>query len=210
MVNIQKAYFGLQCFWGAESTFAMLSGVLKTRVGYGGGSTPAPNYRNIGDHTEITEVVFDEEVTSYSALVDWFWDHCDPTKEYKKQYKSAILYVNAEQKKVAEDSLKKMQEKYGNIKLDTYVQELDQFFQAEDYHQKYWLRRNKEILNKLNLSDEDVVTSMLAAKVNAFLAGFKDFDLLQLLAARNNLDEDVVKAIEAIAISGGDTSACHI
>uniref|UniRef100_A0A8R1TKB9 peptide-methionine (S)-S-oxide reductase n=1 Tax=Onchocerca volvulus TaxID=6282 RepID=A0A8R1TKB9_ONCVO len=210
MANLQKAYLGMQCFWGAESTFAKLDGVLATRVGYAGGTTQAPNYRNIGDHTEITEVQFDEKIISYDKILDYFWEHHDPTIEYKKQYKSAILYVDDQQKETAKKSLKKLQvEKYGNRKLDTYVQKLIRFYQAEDYHQKYWLRCQTAIFKKLNLNNEEVVSSLLATKVNAFLAGYKNFDVLKQLADQYRLDDDVIKLIESIAITGGYGSVCH-
>ncbi|EJW87342.1 peptide methionine sulfoxide reductase [Wuchereria bancrofti] len=209
MTNLQKAYLGMQCFWGAESTFAKLDGVLATRVGYAGGTTAVPNYRNIGDHTEVTEVQFDENIISYNEVLDCFWRNHNPTKEYKKQYKSAILYVNDQQKEIVKQSLKKIQEKYNNRKLDTYVQKLVQFYQAEDYHQKYWLRCQTAIFKKLNLNNEEVVSSLLAAKVNAFLAGYTNFDLLKQLANQYQLDNDVTKLIESIALTGGDTSACH-
>uniref|UniRef100_A0A915Q0Z2 peptide-methionine (S)-S-oxide reductase n=1 Tax=Setaria digitata TaxID=48799 RepID=A0A915Q0Z2_9BILA len=210
MSKLQKAYLGMQCFWGAESTFAKLDGVLMTRVGYAGGTTEAPNYRNIGDHTEITEIQFDETVTSFNDILDCFWEHHDPTIKYKKQYKSAILYVDDQQKEIVRESLERAQKKYGNKKLDTYVQKLVQFYQAEDYHQKYWLRCQTAIFAKLNLSDQEMVSSRLATKVNAFLAGYKNFDVLKQLADEYRLDENVTKLIESIAIKGGDTSACHM
>ncbi|VDK70085.1 unnamed protein product [Litomosoides sigmodontis] len=209
MANLQKAYLGMQCFWGAESTFAKLDGVLATRVGYAGGTTLLPNYRNIGDHTEITEVQFDEKIISYDKILDCFWANHDPTTMYKKQYQSAILYINDQQKETAQESLKKLQQKYGDRKLVTYIKKLVRFYQAEDYHQKYWLRCQTAILNKLNLSDEEVVSSPLAAKVNAFMAGYKNFDVLKHLADKYQLDDDVTKLIENIALTGGDTSACH-
>uniref|UniRef100_A0A0R3RS23 peptide-methionine (S)-S-oxide reductase n=1 Tax=Elaeophora elaphi TaxID=1147741 RepID=A0A0R3RS23_9BILA len=210
MSNLQRAYLGMQCFWGAESTFAKLDGVLATRVGYAGGTTMSPDYDNIGDHTEITEVQFDEKIISYDQILNYFWRNHDPTRVHKKQYKSAILYINDQQKEAAKQSLKKLQEKYGNRKIDTYVQKLVQFYQAEDYHQKYWLRCQTAIFEKLNLNDEEMVSSLLAAKVNAFLAGYKNFDLLKQLAVKYQLDDDVTKLIESIAVTGGDTSACHV
>ncbi|KAL3994031.1 Peptide methionine sulfoxide reductase family protein [Acanthocheilonema viteae] len=199
----------MQCFWGAESTFAKLDGVLATRVGYAGGTTVLPNYRSIGDHTETTEIQFDEKIISYDKILDCFWENHDPTEVYKKQYKSAILYVNDQQKDIAQQSVKKIQEKYGNKKLDTYVQKLVRFYQAEDYHQKYWLRCQTAIFKKLNLSDEEMVTSLLATKVNAFLAGYKNFDVLKQLADKYRLDDDVIKLIESIAMAGGVAGACH-
>ncbi|VDK55341.1 unnamed protein product [Gongylonema pulchrum] len=159
---------------------------------------------------EVTEIQFDEKVVNYERLLDWFWENHNPTRRHKKQYQSAILYVDNQQKAVAEESLKKTQQKYSGKKLDTYIEKLDCFYQAEDYHQKYWLRCQTAIFNKLHLSDEEVVSSTLAAKVNAFLAGYKNFEVLKQLALDYGLDEDVVKLIESIARTGGDTSACHV
>ncbi|KHN82475.1 Peptide methionine sulfoxide reductase [Toxocara canis] len=209
MTGYRRAYVGMQCFWGVESSFAKIDGVMRTRVGYAGGTTQSPTYKNIGDHTEITEVQFDEKVVSYERLLDWFWEHHNPTERHKKQYQSAILYIDDEQKRIAEQSLKHIQEKYGNQKVETYVKKLDQFYQAEDYHQKYWLRCQSAVLSKLNLNDQQVVESTLAAKVNAFLAGYDNFDVLKNLAAQHHLSDDVTKLIEEIARSGGDPRACH-
>ncbi|VDM42058.1 unnamed protein product [Toxocara canis] len=203
MTGYRRAYVGMQCFWGVESSFAKIDGVMRTRVGYAG---------------EITEVQFDEKVVSYERLLDWFWEHHNPTERHKKQYQSAILYIDDEQKRIAEQGLKHIQEKYGNQKVETYVKKLDQFYQAEDYHQKYWLRCQSAVLSKrqereyrfqLNLNDQQVVESTLAAKVNAFLAGYDNFDVLKNLAAQHHLSDDVTKLIEEIARSGGDPRACH-
>jgi len=192
-----------------ESSFAKIPGVMKTRVGYAGGTTANPTYENIGDHTEITEVQFDESHLGYEKLLDWFWSHHNPTEHNKKQYQSAILYVNDGQKQLAESSLKQIQAKYGNRKVETYIQPVNTFYQAEDYHQKYWLRCQRSVHKKLNLSDAQLVDSPLAAKVNAFLAGYDDFTVLNELAKQYNLDGDTVKLIREIAERGGDPRACH-
>lgn len=209
MATLCRAYLGMQCFWGAESSFAKLDGVMKTRVGYAGGTTQSPNYENIGDHTEITEVQFDDQIVSYERILDWFWEHHNPTDQHKKQYQSAILYVDDTQKRIAEESLKNVQEKYGQQKVETYVKKLEHFYQAEDYHQKYWLRCQRALFTKLSLTDQEVVDSTLATKVNAFLAGFDNFDVLKNLAAAYHLSDDTTKLIEEIARSGGVPGACH-
>lgn len=83
MAYLERAYFGLQCFWG-ESAWAKLKGVVVTRVGYAGGKQPNPTYRNIKDHTEITEITFNPKVIEYSSLVDFFWKHHNPAERRKK------------------------------------------------------------------------------------------------------------------------------
>lgn len=209
--TLHRAYVGMQCFWGVESSFARLPGVKKTRVGYAGGTTQSPTYHNIGDHTEITELQFDPSLSSYEEILGWFFSHHDPTLKHKKQYQSAILYVDSEQKSAAEKMLlESVKRKYGrNNKVETYVQALDKFYQAENYHQKYWLRTQSAVYRELNLTDADLVDSTLAAKINAFLGGgFTDFDVLEQLKQEHGLSQTVVSLVERIARQGG-IGNCH-
>uniref|UniRef100_A0A914XML3 peptide-methionine (S)-S-oxide reductase n=1 Tax=Plectus sambesii TaxID=2011161 RepID=A0A914XML3_9BILA len=206
-MTLRKAYIGMQCFWGVESSFAKLPGVTRTRVGYAGGTTVGPTYRNIGDHTEITEVEYDESKMNYNALLDHFWSHHDATVDHKKQYASAILYVDEEQQRVAEASRQAEQEKTKK-NLQTYIQPLDKFYQAEDYHQKYWLRTQTGLFKALKLSDKDVVESPLATKLNAFMAGYTDWKVLDALTKEYNIDANTAKVIKEVAQSGG-VADCH-
>jgi len=205
---LKRAYFGMQCFWGVESSFAKLHGVKKTRVGYAGGTTINPTYRNIGDHTEITEIQYEENVTSFHDLLEWFFSHHNPVVHNKKQYQSAVLFVDDEQRALSEEALDRIQKKFGR-KPDTYVTKLDRFYQAEDYHQKYWLRCRQDVYRQLKLSDPELVDSTLAAKVNAFLAGYDDSEVLHKLADEHSLPPSLVETIKEIVRSGGDPRACH-
>uniref|UniRef100_A0A1I8C0A2 peptide-methionine (S)-S-oxide reductase n=1 Tax=Meloidogyne hapla TaxID=6305 RepID=A0A1I8C0A2_MELHA len=101
------AYLGMQCFWGSESKFALLPGVLKTRVGYSGGTSPSPPYQNIGDHTEIVEIQFNQELTKYKEIINLFYSQHNITLPQKTQYKSVILYVNEEQKNICLEEMEK-------------------------------------------------------------------------------------------------------
>ncbi|GMS84291.1 hypothetical protein PENTCL1PPCAC_6466 [Pristionchus entomophagus] len=201
-----RAYLGMQCFWG-ESAFAKNRGVIGTRVGYAGGTTSSPTYRDIGDHTEVTEVTFDPSIINYRSILDFFWSHHDPTLHNKKQYQSAILWTDEEQEKIAKETLEEQKKKHG--KVDTYVARLDKFTIAEDYHQKYWLRAQTRIVKELNLTDETIATSEIAAKANAYMAGYTDFTDLDRLAKELNLSADLVKVMREIAERGGDPRACH-
>ncbi|CAJ0581576.1 unnamed protein product, partial [Mesorhabditis spiculigera] len=207
-MTLEKAYIGMQCFWGVESSFAKIKGVRKTRVGYAGGTTVNPTYRNIGDHTEITEVQFDPAVVSYREILAHFWTKHDPTKKEPKQYKSAILYVNDDQKAIAEETSKEVEE-LKRKPLDTYIQKFDKFYQAENYHQKYWLRGRGGVIHELGLTDEELVDSYLATKLNAYLAGYKDFSELDALAKEHNIPTELVESIRRIANEGGDPRNCH-
>uniref|UniRef100_A0A0N5AU00 peptide-methionine (S)-S-oxide reductase n=1 Tax=Syphacia muris TaxID=451379 RepID=A0A0N5AU00_9BILA len=208
MQSLRKAYLGMECFW-SESVFAKLDGVVRTRVGYAGGEKPSPSYYDLGDHTETIEVEYDDSLVSFDRILDCFWSHHDPTQKTSRQYQSTIFYVNDEQRKIAEHSFELMQQKRAPLILSTRIVELDQFYQAEDYHQKYWLRCQPAIFRKLNLSDEQLVSSTLAAKVNAFLAGYDNFKVLERLAREYHLDTDLKNSIELIAKRGGDPRACH-
>lgn len=152
-------------------------------------------------------MTFDDSKITYQDLLDYFWKHHDPTLQRKKQYRSAILYLDDEQQALAEASFKKVKEAKPSI--ETYVEKLDHFYQAEDYHQKYWLRCQPEVFKALKLNDSEVVDSPLAAKVNAFMAGYDRYDVLKQLKEEYKLDDEVAKVIEEIAKRGGDPRACH-
>ncbi|CAI5441127.1 unnamed protein product [Caenorhabditis angaria] len=206
MAYLERAYFGLQCFWG-ESAWAKLKGVRVTRVGYAGGVKPNPTYKNIKDHTEITEITFDPKIVGYQKLLDFFWSHHNPAERRKKQYQSAILYLNDVQKEQSLKSYEVAKEKFGDI--ETYVEPLDKFYQAEDYHQKYWLRNKKEIFDDLKLLDTQIAEGELATKLNAYAAGYQDFSELTKLAQEYELSTETVDKIKAYALSGGDPRNCH-
>ena len=112
--GMEKAIFGLGCFWGAERVFWQAPGVWVTAVGYAGGSTPNPTYEEVCSgltgHTEAVLVVFDPKLTSYEALLKLFWESHDPTQGMRQgndvgtQYRSAIYYTDDEQRAEAESS----------------------------------------------------------------------------------------------------------
>uniref|UniRef100_A0A336MPZ9 peptide-methionine (S)-S-oxide reductase n=1 Tax=Culicoides sonorensis TaxID=179676 RepID=A0A336MPZ9_CULSO len=107
-VNIpfEKATFGMGCFWSCDSLFGAQKGVLRTRVGYSGGKSKQPTYRNIGDHTECIEIDFDPTKVSYTQLLNLFWNNHEYglTTRIKTQYQSLILYHNEKQKEMAEQT----------------------------------------------------------------------------------------------------------
>ena len=134
--NIKQATFALGWFWHPEVSYGKLSGVIDTRVGYTGGTTPDPTYHSMGDHTESIQIDFDPNVISYQALLDHFWASHDPVYKSSCQYKSAIFYHDDEQKRLAEESFAE-EEKKRKKKIFTCLQPLETFYLAEDYHQKY-------------------------------------------------------------------------
>jgi peptide-methionine (S)-S-oxide reductase len=148
--GLERAVFGMGCFWGAERKFWEAHGVYTTAVGYAGGYTPNPTYREVctgrTGHTEAVLVVFNPARTSYDAMLRVFWENHDPTQGMRQgndvgtQYRSAIYTFGGEQAAAAESSREMFGERlrdegYGDI--TTEVAPAGAFYYAEDYHQQY-------------------------------------------------------------------------
>ncbi|KRG00229.1 uncharacterized protein Dwil_GK10595, isoform B [Drosophila willistoni] len=170
-VNVTKATatFGMGCFWGAESLYGATQGVLRTTVGYAGGSADLPT----GDHTEVLEIDYDPTVISFKELLDLFWNNHEYglTTPIKRQYASLILYHDDEQKQIAEASIKEEQERRSPEIITTEISPKKNFYAAEDYHQKYRLQGHKDLVSSLNLNQKLLQTSFVATKLNGYLAG---------------------------------------
>jgi peptide-methionine (S)-S-oxide reductase len=148
--GLEVADFALGCFWGAERKFWQQPGVYSTAVGYQGGFTPNPTYREVctggTGHAEVVRVVFDPKRITYDQLLRVFWENHDPTQGMRQgndtgtQYRSAIYTHSPEQRRAAEGS-REMYEKqlreagYGAI--TTEIADAPDFYYAEDYHQQY-------------------------------------------------------------------------
>jgi peptide-methionine (S)-S-oxide reductase len=148
--GLEQAVFGMGCFWGAERKFWTAPGVYSTAVGYAGGSTPNPTYREVCSgmtgHTEVVLVVFDPRTTSYGELLRIFWENHDPTQGMRQgndvgtQYRSAIYSFSPAQLAAARASAEAFQkelEREGYGAITTEIREAPPFFYAEDYHQQY-------------------------------------------------------------------------
>jgi peptide-methionine (S)-S-oxide reductase len=148
--GLERALFGMGCFWGAEKKFWQLPGVYSTAVGYAGGYTPNPTYREVCSgmtgHNEAVLVVFDPTKVSYDALLKTFWENHDPTQGMRQgndvgtQYRSGIYYFNDAQREAAERSRDAYQERLtsaGHGRISTEIMAASEFYYAEDYHQQY-------------------------------------------------------------------------
>ena len=148
--GLEQAVFGMGCFWGAERKFWEAPGVYSTAVGYAGGYTPNPTYREVCSgmtaHTEVVLVVFDPKATSYDAMLKIFWESHDPTQGMRQgndvgtQYRSAIYTFSAEQKRAADASRQAFQDRLneaGYGRITTEIADAPPFYYAEDYHQQY-------------------------------------------------------------------------
>src|SRR4051795_12348638 len=148
--GLERAVFGMGCFWGAERGFWELDGVYTTAVGYAGGMTPNATYEEVCSgrtgHTEAVLVVFDPEKITYEELLKAFWEGHDPTQGMRQgndvgtQYRSAIYTVGDEQAKGAELSLRRYHHalaKSGYGEISTEIEDGGAFYYAEPYHQQY-------------------------------------------------------------------------
>jgi peptide-methionine (S)-S-oxide reductase len=147
-----KATFAAGCFWGVEATFRQLPGVTSTRVGYIGGKTENPTYKDVctdrTGHAEAVEVDFDPDTISYEQLLDVFWENHDPTQlnrqgpDWGTQYRSAIFYHSPEQELAALASKDKLEKARRYSKpIVTQIVPAVTFYEAEDYHQQYLEKR---------------------------------------------------------------------
>ena len=147
---IQDAYLAAGCFWGVEDKLSNLNGVLETQVGYTGGTLENPTYKQVcgGDtgHAEAVHVVFDNDIVTFKDLLRYFFEIHDPTQLNRQgfdigdNYRSAIFYVNNTQKLEAQELLNEIGPDYNNMVV-TNLEEFNEFFMAEEYHQKYLAKK---------------------------------------------------------------------
>jgi peptide-methionine (S)-S-oxide reductase len=148
--GLGRALFALGCFWGAEKKFWQQKGVYTTAVGYAGGHTPNPTYREVCSgmtgHAEVVLVVFDPNQIPYAELLRIFWESHDPTQGMRQggdlgtQYRSGIYYYDEAQKAAAERSRDVYQRQLtaaGHGRITTEILPAPEFYYAEDYHQQY-------------------------------------------------------------------------
>ena len=148
--GLEKAMFGMGCFWGAERKFWQQRGVYTTAVGYAAGHTPNPTYREVCSgmtgHSEVVLVVFDPQQITYDELLKLFWENHDPTQGMRQggdvgtQYRSGIYYFSEAQKQAAERTRDAYQQELtaaGHGTITTELLPAPEFYYAEDYHQQY-------------------------------------------------------------------------
>ena len=152
-MRTETATFGAGCFWGVEYVFERVPGVLVTEVGYAGGHTENPTYRDVCSartgHAEVLKVEFDPALVSYDQLLEVFWAMHDPTQVNRQgpdvgdQYRSLILTHSDEQQRAAEASRQKAQERFSRP-IATQIESAGPFYAAEEYHQRYYDKNGHE------------------------------------------------------------------
>lgn len=186
--DLQTATLGMGCFWSPEALFGQLPGVVRTRVGYGGGLAPEPTYRVMGDHSETVELDFDPARITYEEILHLFWDNHNPVNinGYKgRQYQSLVLYHNEMQREAVQQVIK-MRLEAGREEPETEIARYTTWYLAEDRHQKYYLHRYPRAVERLStcyLSHQELVNSTIAARLNGLAKGYTNLERIKLEVA---------------------------
>lgn len=147
----EQAMLGAGCFWGVEEAFFKTPGILETKVGYSGGQTINPTYKEVctdtTGHAEVVHIEFDNEKITYEQVLELFWSVHDPTTldrqgpDVGAQYRSVIYYYDEQQLKSAKQSIEKLEsENRFQRPIVTQLSPAGIFYPAEEYHQKYFLK----------------------------------------------------------------------
>ncbi len=151
---MEKATFGAGCFWGVEARFRKVKGVIDAVVGYSGGKTKNPTYKDVctdkTGHAEVVQVTYDPSIVSYEELLEIFWNIHNPTTLNRQgwdigtQYRSVVFYHGEGQKERAL-KLKEKLDKSGRYKnpIVTEITPASEFYKAEEYHQRYYEKNKK-------------------------------------------------------------------
>jgi peptide-methionine (S)-S-oxide reductase len=183
-----------------------MPGVVRTRVGYAGGTTKNPTYYNLSDHTETIQIDYDTAQISYEELLDVFWDSHNPAQRpWSRQYMSIVFYHNDEQKRLAMETRDREAARIQD-EIFTEIVPASEFYLAEAYHQKYRLRQVPDLMQEFSVmypADEDFVASTAAARVNGYLGGYGTVKALQTELSSLGLSPegsqkllDIVSALE--------------
>ena len=151
-----------------------MSGIVRTRVGYCGGTRENPTYRSLGDHSETLQMDFDPERLSYGDLLEAFWkSHSPEYRSWSRQYASFIFFHGEEQREAALES-RSREETRLKKRVYTEIVPYPVFYLAEDYHQKYYMRHYPELMSDFSRMYPDTrefIKSTAAARVNGYAAG---------------------------------------
>lgn len=180
--------------------------MVRTRVGYSGGTTKNPDYEHIGDHAESVQVEYDPTRISYAEILDIFWRSHDPTAEpYSSQYASIIFYGNEEQRRLAEETKAREEAKRKHV-IYTRILPATEFYQAEDYHQKFYLRLQDDLMREFSAmypDSADFVRSTAAARVNGYVHGQGMRETLKKEIDSYGLSPAAKEKLHALFISSG-------
>jgi peptide-methionine (S)-S-oxide reductase len=212
-LETETATFALGWFWGPDSRFGSIPGVIRTRVGYAGGTKKYPTYHHLGDHTEAVQIGYDPTKTSYEKLLDVFWGSHNPAqRSWSRQYMSIIFFHNDGQRRLAIETREREATRRKG-KIFTEIVPATEFYPAEAYHQKYHLRQEPDLMKEFNVmypKDSDFINSTAAARVNGYLDGYGAIDTLQTELDSYGLSPAANKRLLDIVKHQGPMPACRL
>ena len=174
-MDLKTATFGSGCFWCTEAIFELVEGVSDVVSGYAAGDTKNPTYKEVTsgttNHAEVVSITYAPSIVSYLDLLEIFWRTHDPTTLNRQgadvgtQYRSIILYHDSDQKRLSEETLKKLDESGAwNSPIVTKIEKLENFYPAEQYHQNYY---------ELN-PNNSYCSYVISPKIDKFKKAFSD------------------------------------
>lgn len=179
--SFETTTFAMGCFWNPDALFGTVAGVVRTRTGYAGGSTPNPSYWQLSDYIEAIQVDFIPDTVSYQYLLELFFEMHNPTRPpWKRQYASAVWCHSPQQYKTACRAKAQAIENRGKS-IFTEVYQFKEFYLAEKRHQKYQLRQEPELMHELQMIYPhflSLIHSTAAARINGYLYGYGSKDQL--------------------------------
>lgn len=175
--------------------------MVRTLVGYAGGTRENPTYHSLGDHTETLQVEFDPTRVGYEELLRVFWSSHDPTEQaWSRQYKAMVLYRGEEQRRLAEKARDEAAARLGRP-VRTEIVPAGEFHPAEDYHQKYYLRSRPTLFEEFRAAYPDpkvFAASTAAARVNGYLGGNGTEEAFRAEAQQLGLSDRALRELETI------------
>ncbi|XP_010271416.1 PREDICTED: peptide methionine sulfoxide reductase A5 isoform X2 [Nelumbo nucifera] len=162
---LKTAVFALGSFWRSEAAFGCLDGVIRTTVGYAGGTKTNPEFRSLGDHAESVQIEYDPKIINFRQLLEVFWSSHDSRQVFGQgpdvgnQYRSIIFTNGTEETRIASASKEREQTRSKSSIVTTQIQQLRMFYPAEPEHQLIG-----------NMPEEELVRSTIAAKLNGYAA----------------------------------------
>jgi len=146
--NIKHAYFAGGCFWCMEESFEKANGVQEVISGYSGGNLPNPTYKEVTyentGHFETVKIIYDQSEINFEHLLNLYWSNIDPFDaagqfcDKGPSYRTVVFYQNNLQKQLIEKSINKIEKKFDEKKVVTFVRKFEKFYPAENYHQDYY------------------------------------------------------------------------
>ena len=169
--------------------------MIRTRVGYAGGTSKRPGYEDLGDHTEAVNISYDPKKVSFEKLISLFWENHNPRTPTQQQYKSIIFHHDEEQRVIAQNSLL-LAQKNTSIEIHTEIHPSVAYFVAENYHQKYILQQHPWLIVALQIqTGDEFIRNHVCAKLNGYLAGYGELEEFDIIAEQLGLSKKMIEYV---------------